>query len=615
MAVVSVIFNGTRINSSDTSTNWGNWGTGGPAPAAESPIAYQGGLAVNKKINSTTLGGFDYDPGAGAVDMTAAANKLWFIKAIASDSFDLNATFGMAIGIGSANNAFYKYNVAGTGAALTVYDEYPVQGGYLITSLDPNIAAWRDGTGTGTPTLTAIDWFGIQAAFIVGAAKAENLALDAIDVGTGLSLAGGDGADPDATFQDFVVFDQDNTSNRYGVVTGAGDAIVAHGLLTIGTGATATVFNDTESILTFADGYHSRGLVGVLVNLNNVSTDIDISTLLIGQGGRNGVDANDTRPDFEVVGTTGAFDFDGTMRNFRDITFTSACTIDGATIEGHLLVQGGSEIKNTTLNTNSLTSVAFLQDPTFGTTSGLHDVDFIQTGVGHAIEIDTAGSYDFNNITFDGYGATASDSAAIDVTETTGTVTINVIGGTSPTYKTAGATVVIVVNPVTFLITVKDISTNLAIQNARVKVEVTDGTNFPYLDSVTITSSGTLATVTHTAHGLTTNDFITIRGTNETPYLGCYPITVTGVNTYTYTMTETTTSPATGTITATFAYFNTLTDINGQVTDTRSIGSNQAVTGKVRKSTTSPLYRSQPISETVTNVNGLSLNVLLISDE
>jgi hypothetical protein len=461
-----------------------------------------------------------------------------------------------------------------------VFNKYPVQGGYLITSLDPNISTWRDGSGTGTPDLTAVDWFGVQGNFIIGAAKAENLALDAIDVGTGLTVIGGDGTgSTDASFSDFVIADQDNTTNRWGVVTGSGDAVIGHGLLTIGSGGTATEFTDTETILTFADGYHSRGLVGVKVFLDNASNVINISSLMIGEGTRNSLDANDTRPDFEVTGTTGTFTFDGTMRNFRDITFTSACTIDGASIEGHLLVQDGSEIKNTTLNTNSLTT------------------------------------YTFTNITFDGYGITTSDSAAIDVTETGGTVTINVVGGDSPTYKTAGATVVIVVNPVTFLITVKDISTNLPIEDARVKVEVSDGTNFPYLDSVTITSSGTLATVTHTTHGLSTNDFITIRGAVETPYLGCYSITVTGVNTYTYTMTETTTSPATGTITATFAYFNTLTDVNGQVSDIRSISTSQPVIGKVRKSTTSPLYRSQPINETVNNVNGLSLNVSLISDE
>ncbi len=615
MATTSVIFNGTRINSSDTATNWGNFGSTGPSPAAESPIAYQGGLAVNKKINSSTLGGIDYDPGTGAVDMTTDSNRLWFIKAIASDSFDLNTTFGMAIAVGSANNQYYKYNVAGSGAQLSVYDDYPVQGGYLITALDPNISTWRDGTGVGTPSLTAVDYFGLQAAFIVGAAKAENLALDAIDVGTGLTIYGGDGADPDGTFLDFVVEDQDNTSNRWGVVTGKGDSVTAHGLLTIGSGSTATEFTDVTSIVTFADGYHSRGLEGILVNLDNGSSVINITSLLIGEGSRNGVDANDTRPDFTVVGSSGSFTFDGQMRNFRDITFTSACTITDADIKGQLLVQNGSDISDTTIRTNSLSGTSFLQDPTFGSTTGLHDVDFVQEGTGHAIELDTSTSYDFVNLNFDDYGATGSNSSAIEVSATGGTVTINVQGGNSPTYTTAGATVVIVLNPVTFSITVKDISTNLPIQNARVKAEVSDGSNFPYLSSVTITSSGTLATVTHTSHGLSTNDFVTIKGANETEYLGCYQITVTGVNTYTYTMTESSTSPATGTITATFAYFNTLTDVNGQVTDTRSISSNQPVTGRVRKSTSSPLYRSQPISETVTSVNGLSLNVLMISDE
>jgi len=80
-------------------------------------------------------------------------------------------------------------------------------------------------------------------------------------------------------------------------------------------------------------------------------------------------------------------------------------------------------------------------------------------------------------------------------------------------------------------------------------------------------------------------------------------------------MLASTTSPATGTITGTFAYFNTLTDVNGQVSDTRSITSSQAFTGKVRKSSSSPLYRSSPISETIDSSNGLSLNISLISDE
>ena len=61
--------------------------------------------------------------------------------------------------------------------------------------------------------------------------------------------------------------------------------------------------------------------------------------------------------------------------------------------------------------------------------------------------------------------------------------------------------------------------------------------------------------------------------------------------------------------------FNELTDVNGQVSDTRSLGSNQPVTGRVRKSTTTPFYKTSPISETIDNANGLTLNVALIPDE
>jgi hypothetical protein len=70
-------------------------------------------------------------------------------------------------------------------------------------------------------------------------------------------------------------------------------------------------------------------------------------------------------------------------------------------------------------------------------------MNFVQSGAGHAIEIDTAGTYTLTNLNFTGYGADTTDSAAIDITATGGTVTLNISGGGTPTYKTAGATVVI----------------------------------------------------------------------------------------------------------------------------------------------------------------------------
>jgi hypothetical protein len=370
--------------------------------------------------------------------MTAAANKLFLAKVYVADFGDLNATYGVEVRVGSGNAAYYHYNVAGSGANRSAFNTYPAQGGYLIVAIDPNISAWREGT-SGSPSLTAVDYYGVAAQFVSGGAKSENVAMDAIDVGTGIQLYGGDGVSTDGTFQDFVTADQDTIANRWGYVTQVAGAIIVRGMLEIGTNnvtSTATGFTDSDSVIFYPDGYHSAGLFGVTVDLGNASTVIDISCSLIGQGQET---TEDTRPDFIVTGTSGTLDFGGVLQNHRNVTLTSGATVDGATIGCKLLTQSTADISNTTVITDSATSVACLQDPTFGSTTGLNNTTFIQGGAGHAIEIDTAGDYTFTDLDFQGYGADTTDSAAIDVTASTGTVNITTNG--TPTYKTAGATV------------------------------------------------------------------------------------------------------------------------------------------------------------------------------
>lgn len=71
---------------------------------------------------------------------------------------------------------------------------------------------------------------------------------------------------------------------------------------------------------------------------------------------------------------------------------------------------------------------------------------------------------------------------------------------------------------------------------------------------VSITRSGSTATVTHTAHGYSTGMPVVIAGANETEYntAGSSPtsITVLDANTYTYTVSGSPATPATGTITS-----------------------------------------------------------------
>lgn len=67
-----------------------------------------------------------------------------------------------------------------------------------------------------------------------------------------------------------------------------------------------------------------------------------------------------------------------------------------------------------------------------------------------------------------------------------------------------------------------------------------------------LTSSGTTATATATAHGLETGETVTISGASPSEYNGDYVVTVTSANTFTYTFAGSATSPATGTIISTY---------------------------------------------------------------
>ena len=468
MTVYSVTFDGTRFSVVDSYTNWGNYGGSGAGGAAESPIAYQNALAANRKQSTTggSLGGIDYDPAAGAIDHTGATRRLYFCKVIISDSFDCNTSEGLRVTVGSASTATFKYNLAGSTATNDAYLAYPPQGGYILTAIDVTESFWPI-TTTGTFDDTAVDYYGVQGSWITGQAKAENIAMDAIDVGTGLYLVGGTGADPEANFTSYVEKDQDISTNRWGCVSGAGANVAAWCVLRAGG---AIEFLDTTSVVSFKDGYHTAGLTGVLHELDTAASTFTMGALLIGEGKLYNSGAIDTRPDYTVTGTTmtAAYNLTGTLRNFRNVVLNSKVDANGADIECQLLTQATAEIQNSIIRCNALTSVAVLQDPTFGTTTGLHDTEFIQNGVGHAIEIDTAGDYDFTNLVFtDGtaaWGANTTDNAMIDVTVASGTVNISVVGGTAAvTYKAAGTTTVNIIAAVT-------VTVNGATEGSSVKI-------------------------------------------------------------------------------------------------------------------------------------------------
>jgi len=257
-----------------------------------------------------------------------------------------------------------------------------------------------------------------------------------------------------------------------------------------------------------------------------------------------------------------------------------------------------SFVPNNLINFGSSFLSGTLEYPTTGTYSpslGTSTIDFSAA----------SGIYDFNGGTFSGT-LTLSNTGG-------GSITVKLPVGTS--YVNNGPNITVDSAAVVSInVTAKTIS-GATLQNARVLLTTDAGGALPFEDTISITSTGGLATVTHTAHGLATNDKIYIKGANQSEYNGIFIITVINVNTYTYAITGAPVSPATGTILATYVVLEGLTDINGLIQNNSfTYTTDQPVTGRIRKSTTSPYYKTGLLSGTITS-GGFNATAFLIKDE
>jgi len=130
---------------------------------------------------------------------------------------------------------------------------------------------------------------------------------------------------------------------------------------------------------------------------------------------------------------------DGALLVNPNVTFQSDDTLDGVSfIEGLRPTFNGATVTNCTFKNIDDADGYIL----YTTSDNITDATFqADVAADYAIEIDTAGDYTLDGFTFTGF------TKDINITETTGTVNINIIGGGDiPTYDTAGATVNITQN-------------------------------------------------------------------------------------------------------------------------------------------------------------------------
>jgi hypothetical protein len=606
MAVPSYTEDLTDITLAESVTGWSALGGGTSGLGIGNDFRMQGTNCVDKQVSDAEKGQV-YNFGSTITPGTNTHFFVWVFLATPGLTNTL-ANRGLGIVLGTSTTAYNKFHVEGSetyGATGRVGKCYPIR--YVTTS---NASApYR--TLTGSPGANP-QYFGATAN-ITGTVKSVNLGVDAIRHGTGMYITAGEIASP-ATFAG-AASANDAISARWGIFTALGGPVYElQGRFVMGQNnagtATQCHFDDSNKIILLVDTPHSLTDFTQLI-ADHASTVVNWTNVTVEAIGTN----NPGRLVFNNSSTDGNL----TSCSFSKIgisTLNANVTATGCTWRqtGAITLQGAT-LTNCVINANSAASAVIAASPAGAAL--VTGSTFTSGGTGHGLEITgTAADMTLTNNTWSGYAAGngSTGNEAVYVNIATGSMNLTITGGTVPSVRTAGATVTVIAGLVSASVKVTTIA-GTAIENANVLLAADTGGPFPYNVTVTITNSGTTATVTHTSHGLATNDKVLIKGASHYQNNGVFSITNTGTNTYTYTLPSAPGSNPTGTIKSTFVVLSGLTNVTGDITMSRVFASAQPVTGWARKSSGSPYYKTSNISGSVSSTLGFSTTVQLIPDE
>lgn len=579
-----------------STTGWTALGGGASGLVApETDFYIQGSNCISKAGWSSAVKGMIYN--AGSQSITSGEAVFIWVYYWAPNSLDTEASAGLQVLVGSGSAAFKQFYVGGSDT-LTY-------GGWLCAVVDPTLTA--DAT-TGSPTSTTA-YFGAQADVpSTGPSKGQPLGIDAFRFGRELQITNGDSGNGYATFDGAAVYDNGST-RRWGLLLKRDGAYYQQGLFLMGASGTTIDFRDSNRVI-FIQNTKKVSSSFNAFEVRNASSRVDWTNIQVQALGTvskgnfittDNATINLTNCSFTDLGTFN-FKSNGTLTGstFRNCNLV---TLDSSTVTTCKVF--GTNDATRAISTNTLTTIT-------GST-------FTSTGTKHAVELTSLGS---GTMTWANYlsGYASSDGStgneAVYVNVGSGSLTINVSAGyNTPSIRTAGATVTVSSGAVT--VRARAVTTaGTAIQSARVLLKASDGTGpFPYNTTVTISRSGATATVAHTAHGMATNDYVTIDDANQSEYNGVKLITKIDANSYSYTVSGSPANPATGTIKSTFVALYGTTDASGYVSTTRVYGSSQNVVGWARKSTTAPYYKEGTLTGTVVAGTGFDSTAVMVSDE
>lgn len=578
----------TSLSTAESTTGWVKF------DLLETDIKKEGANSITGTFRADGTVGY-YDAGGAPITGAGKHVRLWvnttnlpYMQPEASGGYE-----------------FYMFD-GSTTEYRTIFGADTYEGGWFNMVLDVDSFT--------TLTLANIDRWGMRANQASSAKNVDNMWVDALKYMDGYYATGGLTGDR----IELAGLATQDTASGYGIILRVEGVYFAYGEVQIGNGATTTWFDMVGEVLIFTDSPVAAGLY----KLAGVGTGcrVNIEGSVIKGGGTTDAtrfifDMSD--PDVLACSVT-----DSLIVRAGAVTFKSGQTATGNTFDdcGQITPAGADLTDCVVSNYEGTAGTGAVYYNETSNPDGEFDGMSFTRGIAatHAIEFGPLAPTDMTlrNVTFaGGYSTGDGDNhSTIEFLRTTGTTTLNIVGGTIPTIKTTGThTVVIVADPVTATVNVAT-TANVAIVGARVLLQASTGTGpLPYQDSVTLSGSGTVMTVTHSGHALATGQKVNIKGSTTSEVNGVKTVTVTESNAYTYA--STTSGTPGGTITSTGVVLEGLTGAIGRIIDTRSYSSNQPVSGWARKGSVPPFYKTASINGVIDSASGLTANVAMVLDE
>lgn len=241
-------------DAADATTNWASIGTFASSPVANTDMNIQGTNCLVARVSANSV--WYYASNAG-LDLTTGNHIFIWFKNVTWPGTDTRANGGAGVTLSSDATPTLTGTSPSNGPtnSKTWYvdgTDTETTAGWICYVVDPSSTS---DLLLGAPTMTSIKRAGYRSKVLStigsGSFKPDNIMVDVVRYGTGLTINNGTSAAP-VGFTDIYATDS-NATNSYGVITLQNGVYFGAGKFTFGTSAQTaiTYFKDTNQVLVF----------------------------------------------------------------------------------------------------------------------------------------------------------------------------------------------------------------------------------------------------------------------------------------------------------------------------------------------------------------------------